>query len=101
MATVTAQNVVQVDDRNGSHYWIFRVYHVTGADSTIDVDDSCVGAAEVPTTTSRSGNITVADTSGTDSVKEVTVASGEATGFKTLIARFSGTAGSGSGKGVL
>lgn len=101
MAAVTAQNVVQVDDRNGSHYWIFRAFHVNGAHSEITVDESCVGAAFVPTTLTGSATVTVINSSDTDSIRLVRIDTGEATGWKTIIARFGGTAGSGSSKGVL
>jgi hypothetical protein len=101
MATVTRQNVIQIDDRNGSHYEIFRIYHVNGAVSTIDVQDSILGAAEVPSDALTAQAVTIADTSPTDSVKEITLEQGAATGWYTICARFGGTAGSGSGHGVL
>ena len=101
MATRQALNVIQVDDKNGSHYRIFEVAHITGTVSTVDVDDSCIGAAEVPPDGATAVTVTVANTSETDYTKEVTIASGSATATYTIIARFGGTAGAGSGHGDL
>lgn len=100
MTTAIPQNVVHVDDRAGNHYWIFTVSHVTGTVTTINVDNSCAGASEIQAAITRSGDITVADADATnDFVKEVTIASGETTGIKTIIARFVGSAaGSSSSK---
>ena len=100
MVDVTVlQNVTMVDDRNGNHFWIFDVYHTTGTATDVLVPNSVLSAAEIPSTGARSGDIQVtADDSGTDAVREVTIASGEATGTKKLIVRFAGSAaGMGSG----
>ncbi len=101
MATVLRQHVIQVDDKNGNHYEIFRIFHVNGAVSTVDVQDSILGAAEVPPDTATAQAVTIADTDDTDSVKEITLEQGAATGWYTICARFGGTAGAGSGHGVL
>jgi hypothetical protein len=100
MATFKPQNVLQVDDRAGNHYWIFTVQHVTGADSLVEVDNSCISASIIGVVATTSGTCTVADADSTnDYVKEVTIDSGIATGLVTVIARFSGSAaGSGSSK---
>lgn len=102
MANAKPQNVVQVDDRNGSHYWIFTVHHTTGTATDIEVDNSVVSAAEIPVT-GTGGTVTItADDSATDAVREITVDSGEATGTKTIVARFIGSAaGSSSSKNDL
>ena len=100
MTTAIPQNVVQVDDRAGNHYWIFSCYHTTGTDTTINVDNSCISASLIGTATTTAGTCTVADTdSSNDYSKEVTIDTGETTGTKTVIARFSGSAaGSSSSK---
>ncbi len=100
MTTAIPQNLVQCDDRAGNHYWIFEVNHVTGTDTTINVDNSCISASLIGTATTTAGTCTVADTDSTNDVsKEVTVDTGETTGLKTVIARFSGSAaGSSSSK---
>ncbi len=100
MATFLPQNLVQVDDRKGNHYWIFDVNHVSGADSLVIVDNSCISASIIGVVATTAGTCTVADTDSTnDYVKEVTVASATATGVVTVIARFSGSAaGSSSSK---
>ena len=100
MATFQPQNVLQVDDRSGNHYWIFTVQHVTGADSLVIVDNSCISASIIGVVATTAGTCTVADTdSSNDYVKEVTIDSGVATGLVTVIARFSGSAaGSSSSK---
>ncbi len=100
MATFQPQNVLQVDDRAGNHYWIFTVQHVTGSDSLVIVDNSCISASIIGVVATTAGTCTVADTDSTnDYVKEVTIDSGVATGLVTVIARFSGSAaGSGSSK---
>jgi len=95
MATLKPSNVVQVDDRAGNHYWIFTVYHGTSgsANTTVEVDNSCYGASELKADGTRGGNVTVADADSTnDYVKEVTIASSEANGTKTIVARFMGSA---------
>jgi hypothetical protein len=100
MTAFLPQNLVQVDDRKGNHYWIFELNHVTGTDSTVNVDNSCISASLIGTAATTAGTCTVADTdSSNDYSKEVTVDSGEATGLKTVIARFTGSAaGSSSSK---
>ncbi len=100
MTTAIPQNVVQADDRAGNHYWIFSVYHTTGTDTTINVDNSCISASIIGVVATTSGSCTVADTdSSNDYSKEVTIDTGIATGTVTVIARFSGSAaGSSSSK---
>ncbi len=101
--TTALQNVVQVDDRAGNHYWICDVSHTTGTATDILVPNSALSASEIAPTGARSGDIQVtADDDVDDSVREVTIASCESTGLKKLIIRFSGSAaGMGSGHGVL
>lgn len=102
MTTAIPQNVVQVDDRAGNHYWIFSVYHTTGTDTTIDVDNSCISASIIGTVATTAGTCTVADSNSSAAsytTKEVTIDTGIATGTVTVIARFSGSAaGSSSSK---
>ena len=100
MTSFLPQNLIQCDDRKGNHYWIFEVNHVTGTDSTINVDNSCISASIIGTVTTTSGSCTVADTdSSNDYSKEVTIDSGVGTGVVTVCARFSGSAaGSSSSK---
>jgi len=99
MATVKPQGVIIVDDRAGNTYWIFTCHHTTGANTTIDVDDSAVSASLVGTASTTAGTCTVANTSTTDAKKEVTIDTGETTGTKTVIVRFVGSAaGTGSVK---
>ena len=102
MTDAIPQNVVQVDDRNGSHYWIFNVHHTTGTATDILVDNSVVSASEIPLT-GAGGTVTItADDSATDGVREITIDSGETTGIKTIVARFIGVgAGSSSSKNDL
>ncbi|KKL68914.1 hypothetical protein LCGC14_2120170 [marine sediment metagenome] len=102
MVDAIPTNVTVVDDRSGNHFWIFSVFHTTGTDTDILVENSVLGAAELRADGTRGGDVSVtADDSGTDSVREITIATGEATGTKLIVARFGGTAGSGSGHGVL
>ena len=100
MATFTPQNLVQVDDRKGNHYWIFEVQHDGANDSLVIVDNSCISASIIGLVATTAGTCTVADTdSSNDYVKEVTIDSGVAAGTVTVIARFSGSAaGSSSSK---
>ncbi len=94
--TLLAQNVTQVDDRAGNHYWIFTVQHTTGENTLVAVDNSCVGATEIVSSGGSAATITVADGTATDGVKEITIDTGTATGTLTIIAQFTGS-GSGSG----
>ena len=99
MTTIIPQNVVQVDDRAGNHYWIFDVFHTTGTATDILVENSVISAAELSADGTRGGDISVtADDSATDAVREVTIASGETTGTKKIVVRLGGVAGTGSGK---
>ena len=99
MVDAKPQNVIQVDDRAGNAYMIFQVHHTTGTNTDIEVDNSVVSAAEIPTT-GTGGTVTITtDDSATDGLREVTIDTGETTGIKTIIARFSGSsAGIGSSK---
>jgi hypothetical protein len=98
MATFKPQNVLQVDDRAGNHYWIFTVQHDGANDSLVEVDNSCISASIIGLVATTAGTCTVADTAA-NAVKEVTIDSGVAAGLVTVIARFSGSAaGSGSSK---
>jgi hypothetical protein len=100
--TTNLLNVITVDDRNGNHYWICDVYHVTGTDTEVLVPDSVLSAAQIPDGAANGGSVTIDDDVTTDSTKEVVVASAIATGLVKLIIRFSGSAaGMGSGHGVL
>ena len=100
--TTNLQNVVQIDDRNGNHYWICDVFHTTGADTDVLVPDSVLGASEITADGSRGADVQVtADDDAADSVREVTIATGTPTGLIKLCIRFGGTAGMGSGHGVL
>lgn len=110
MADVIPQNVVQVDDRTGNHYMIFSVRHVTGTATDIIVDNSVVSAAELnddlssatglnKETSASAGISILADDSATDGYREITIASGVATGTYIIVARFVGSgAGFGSSK---
>ena len=98
MANVVPQNVTVVDDRNGNHFWIFTIHHVTGADSDVQVEHSCISASELTSDGTRGANVVVStDDTTTDAVKELTFPSASATGDYLLVARFGGSAGSGSG----
>ncbi|KKN92397.1 hypothetical protein LCGC14_0208880 [marine sediment metagenome] len=101
--TTALQNVIQVDDKNGNHFWICDVYHTTGTATDVLVPNSVLAASQIADSGARSGDIQVTtDDSATDSVREVTIASGVATGLIKLVIRFSGSAaGIGSGHGVL
>ena len=94
--------VTQVDDRNGNHYIIADVPHTTGTATDVQVQNNIISAAELTTDGTRGGDVSVtADDSATDQLREVTIASGVTTGIKKIIFRYSGTAGVGSGTGVL
>ena len=98
--TVTLiKNVVQVDDREGNHYWIFDVDHVTGTDTNIEVPQSILSAAEVPAGAATAVDVTIiTDVSSTDAVREIQIDTGVASGTKKIIARFRGSpAGMSSG----
>ncbi len=100
--TTALLNVIQVDDKNGNHFWICDVYHTTGTDTDVAVPDSVLSAAQIPDSASNGGSVTIDDDSDSDNVKEVVVASAIATGLVKLVIRFSGSAaGIGSGTGVL
>jgi hypothetical protein len=101
--TTNLLNVIQVDDKNGNHYWICDVYHTTGADTDVLVPNSVISAAEIPPGASTAGTVTIEnDDSATETVQAVVIDTGESTGLKKLIIRFSGSAaGMGSGHGVL
>ena len=91
------KNVVQSEDREGDHYWIFDVLHTTGTDTNIEVPQSILSAAEVPTGTARGGDVTIVNTTSGDAVREIQIDTGETTGIKKIIARFRGSpAGMGS-----
>lgn len=109
MADVIPQDVTQVDDRAGNHYTIFKVKHVTGTATDVIVDNSVVSAAELNDDlanatglnkeTSASAGISLDDDSATDGVKEVTIASGVASGTYIIVVRHVGSAaGMGSSK---
>ena len=102
MTDAIPQNVVQVDDGAGNHYWIFTVFHTNNVATDIQVDNSVVSAAEIPAT-GTGGTVTITnDDDAADGVREITIDSGEATGLKTIIARFAGSAaGSSSSKNDL
>jgi len=90
-----------LDLRNGTAFKVYTVTHTTGEDSTLNVDQSAASVAELPTSGSgqTKANVTVADSSATDGVKEVTIASAVVTGTYTLVVRFAGSgAGIGSSK---
>ena len=98
MADVLPTNVTVVDDRNGNHFWIFTIHHVTGADSDVLVENSVISASELTADGTRGANVTItADDSATDAVREITFPSASATGDYLIVARFGGVAGSGSG----
>lgn len=100
--TTNLLNVITVDDRNGNHYWICDVWHTTGADTDILVPNNVISAAEIPADGTTAVTVEVhADDVTTDSLREVSIDTAVATGLKKLIIRFSGTAGMGSGHGVL
>ena len=96
--TVTLiKNVVTCDDRNGNHYWIFDVDHVTGTDTNIEVPQGVLSAAEIPTGAATAGDVTIVNTTSNDAVREIQIDTGETTGLKKIIARFRGSpAGMGS-----
>lgn len=113
MATVIPTKITEVDDRFGDHYSIFEVRHTTGTASDIIVPDSAVSASELPDDitvdaglakeTSTSAGVTIRNqTSGSsgvgftfaagDGVKQVTIASGAATGTYKIVVRHVGSA---------
>jgi len=113
MATVVPLKQQDIDTRDGNHYQIFEVQHVTGTASDIVVDDSAVSACELPDDitasaglakeTTTSAGVTIRNlTSGAsglgftfaanDGVKQVTIASGAATGTYKIIVRHIGNA---------
>ena len=100
-----------LDLRNGVVIKIFTVQHVTGTASDLWVDQSAASAAQLPSKmdasgdiaaaqeTSESAGISITNDSATDGVKEVTLASGVASGIYTIVVRFNGSgAGIGSAK---
>jgi len=92
------KNVVTCDDRNGNHYWIFDVPHVTGTDTNVEVPNTILSAAQVPDSAATAGDVTIVNTSSNDAVREIQIDTGETTGTKKIIARFRGSpAGMGSG----
>lgn len=114
MAVVVPTRITQVDDRFGQFFEILRVKHVSGAASDIIVDDSAVSACELPADitsdaglakeTSTSAGVTIRNqTSGTtglgfsfaanDGVKQVTIASGVASGTYDIVVKHVGSAG--------
>ena len=98
MVDAIPTNVTVVDDRAGNHFWIFSVFHTNGADTDILVENSVLSASELTADGTRGGDISItADDSATDAEREITIATGETTGTKLIVARFSGVAGSGSG----
>lgn len=101
MATKELRNLTVFDDKAGNHFWIFTFDHITGTNSTIDVENSVISAAILTADGTNGGAVTVADTSGTDSTKEITIDTAVATGALLICARFGGVAGTGSGHGVL
>jgi hypothetical protein len=91
--------VTMVDDRNGNHYWICDVYHTTGAATDILVPNNVISGSELTLDGTRGGDVSLtADDSATDAEREITIASGEATGLKKIVLRFAGTAGMGGGR---
>jgi len=104
MADTTAiTNVTHVDDRAGNHYWIGNVFHTTGTVTDVLVPNSILSASHLSEDGTRGADISITDDDdATDSVREVTIASGTATGSLKIVFRFSGSAaGMGSGHGVL
>ena len=99
MADITIlTGITQVDDRNGNHYVIADVPHTNNTATDIQVANNIISASELTLDGTRGGDISVtADDSATDALREVTIASGESTGIKKIVFRYSGTAGSGSG----
>ena len=98
MVDAIPTNVTVVDDRAGNHFWIFDVDHTTGTATDVLVENSVISAAELTEDGTRGGDISItADDSATDAVREVTIASGVATGTIKLVVRFAGVAGTGSG----
>ncbi len=98
MADVLPQNVTVVDDRAGNHFWIFTINHVTGADSDILVENSIISASHLTDDGTRGVDVKLnADDSATDAVKEISFPSATASGTYMIVARFGGTAGTGSG----
>ena len=99
MVDAIPTNVTVVDDRAGNHFWLFSVFHTTGTATDVLVENSVISAAELTADGTRGGDISItADDSATDAVREITIASGVATGTILLVARFGGVAGTGSGK---
>lgn len=108
-----------VDTRDGNHFEVFKVNHVTGSGTNIPVPDGCVSAAclmdnitvaAVPVQeTSTAAGVTVRNlTSGAngagqtwaanDGLKQVTIHGDVASGTYFIVARYVGSAaGSGGG----
>jgi len=89
------------DLRNGTVLKTFLGEQLTGADSTLWVDQTAVSVAELPISGNglAKSSVTIANASATDGVVEVTVASAAASGTYLLVVRFQGSgAGIGSYK---
>jgi hypothetical protein len=93
-----------LDLRNGTALQVFTVHHTSGNSTLMDVEQTAVSCAVLGTSmvgpvvqeATESVGITLTNDSATDGVKEVTIASGVATGIYTVVVRF---AGSGAGIG--
>ncbi len=125
--TLVPTKVKTFDDKAGNSYIVMEVNHVTGADSVIDVPDSAVSCAELPSTvaaptlvqgagsntaavnTSSSGIAIENETSGSsglgftraagDGVKQVIIDTAAVSGIYTIVVRCIGSAaGTGSTK---
>lgn len=117
MATVIPTKEIKIDTRDGNHYQVFEVQHITGTASDIVVDDSAVSACELPPDitssaglakeTSTSAGVTIRNlNSGAsglgftfqagDGVKQVTIASAAASGtYKIVVLHVGSAAGVG------
>lgn len=122
MATIMPTKVQDVDTRDGNHYRIFTVVHTTGTASDIAVPDTAASACELPVDitvsaglakeTSTSAGVTIRNlTTGAsgfgfdwatgDGQKQVTIASGAASGTYIIVVRMIGSpAGLGGTKGT-
>ena len=86
------QNVIQVDDKIGNHYWIFDVPHVTGTDTNIEVPMTILSAAEIPVDGTTARDVTIiTDETANDALREIQIDTGVATGLIKIIARFRGS----------
>ena len=113
-------SVATVDTRDGNHFEIFKVTHVSGSGTNIPVPDGCVSAAclfddqvsviipiqekttaagvAVRNLTSGASGVGIGAWAANDGLKQITIHSDVVSGTYFIVARYTGSAaGSGGG----